>query len=582
MDATNDTPKRTSVKKRLQRLRLKKELAKERIELARLERRANMEELHAANVVPLQCNPGRDVLLEAMRHKNADQISLLEQAKKQGKQLAEGNFIWDWVSGYQDLIDRLRAPEGLLLTAISIAADRQYGSYWPFFRTWNDLALIRGASRIAYQTGCLARGALNSVASYIIGAGFVYRAAVKKGEDAPGLAERCQDILDENGKRNLWPLREFACPIRDSRDGEWYQRSFGRDDGMTDWRWIEPEQLIQPADSTLKEWSFGKKNPLEPYDVETILAYNACYDGNNTLGEEVAAEEVIGHTWNVDSTVKRGLPDLAYDCYDFLKTVSRLLDNMATGAAVQASFAYVRQWESPVTPDVAGDFVSSDADYTETNPWTGSTENVRRHKGGAVEDIPKGMNFVNGPTGEGGPNWVAIEQAVLSAVAIAWSAPKWLLSNDTDLNYASSLTAESPFVKRCEHVQSVHYEPLFVRAKWIELRNYCEAHGGIMANGRKYTFQEVQKKIEIQCEPPGVQVRDRGDEAQANAIRVQGGWKSRQTIAQEEGLDWEIERANIEEYNQTMADQMPPLTMPDDGVGVTRLPRAPHPKEQEE
>jgi hypothetical protein len=42
------------------------------------------------------------------------------------------------------------------------------------------------------------------------------------------------------------------------------------------------------------------------------------------------------------------------------------------------------------------------------------------------------------------------------------------------------------------------------------------------------------------------------DEAQANQIRVQGGWKSRQTVQQEEGLDPEREMQNIEEYNRRM------------------------------
>lgn len=573
MSETNGTPRRRTRRQQLKALRLKKQLARERIELARLERQAKLEELRACHAWPRTApNPGAELLREALTRKGHSQADLIEQARKDGKQLTEGNFIWDWVSGYQDLIDRLRSPDGLLLSAISIAADRQYGSYWPFFRTWSDLALLRGASRIVYQTSCLARGAVGGVASYIIGDGFKYR-VVEKESGAPGLQAVCQDILNENSDLNDWPAIEHSCVMRDSRDGEWYLRDFPQQDGTTLTRWIEPEQLIQPADSTLAEWSFGKRNPVrneageDIYDVQRTLAYNACYDGNNSHGVDLDARHVIEHNNNVDATVKRGIPDLAYDTYDFLKVASRLLENAGEGAAIQASIAMVRQWESPVTADQASDFVTSDADYQETNPWTGEQQSVRRARPGTVEDVPKGMSLVDLPWGKGSASYIAIEQALLSAVAITWNAPKWLLSNDTDLNYASSLTAESPFVKTGTHRQHVWYRPRFLRARWRVLRNYCAAKGGIVANGRRYSYEEVRRFVNIQCEPPSMEVRNKADEAQANAVRVQGGWKSPQTVAQEEGLDWEQERGNIEQYREELGAEGPPLPLPGDDQG---------------
>src|SRR5208337_5392254 len=56
--------------------------------------------------------------------------------------------------------------------------------------------------------------------------------------------------------------------------------------------------------------------------------------------------------------------------------------------------------------------------------------------------------------------------------------------------------------------------------------------------------------IDIQCEAPSILARDEQDEAQANQIRVTGGWKSRQTVQQEEGLDPQQEMQNIEAYNE--------------------------------
>src|SRR5262249_58010226 len=61
---------------------------------------------------------------------------------------------------------------------------------------------------------------------------------------------------------------------------------------------------------------------------------------------------------------------------------------------------------------------------------------------------------------------------------------------------------------------------------------------------------EVFDLLDIQVEAPSIPFKSALDEAQANQIRVQGGWKSRQTVQQEEGLDPERELQNIEEYNR--------------------------------
>ena len=557
-------PRISRAERRLKCLRLKQQLAEARIRLARAERQAKAEELRTAHWWPREPNPGAAVFQENLARKRDHQRELLE-AKRAGKELQEANFLWDWVSGYQDLIDRLRSPDGLLLSAISIAADRRYGACWPFFRTWQELALLRGAARILYQTSTLARGVVSGLQSYIIGDGFQYRVTEREGCPA-GLRLACQEILDEYSDINDWPALEAELVRRDVRDGEWYVRSFPQGDGTTVERTFGPEQLIQPAGSKLEEWSFGKRNPTgEEHDVQKVLEYAVCYDGDNSHPVKVPASEVIEHTCNVDRDVKRGIPDLAYDTYDFLKVAGRLIENMAEGSAVQASVAEIRQWKGPVTGDQASDFAASEADYQMTNPWTGNQQNVRQVRPGDVRDIPEGMEYVPPPFTQGSTIFIAVEQAVLRAAAVTWNAPEWLTSGDaSNNNYSSSLTAESPFVKTGTRKQNVDYKPRFVCARWRALRNYCEAKGGIVALGTKYDWAAVQKYVDIQCEPPSMEVRNKLDEAQANAVRVQSGWKSRQTAAQEEGLDWEQEMANIEEYNERTGGMGAQLPMPGD------------------
>jgi len=564
--------------RRLEHLRLKQQLAEARIRLARAERQAKAEELKTAHWWPQDQNAGRQQLQENLRRKRDYQAELLE-AQAAGKVLSEQGYWGDWVGGYQDMLDRLRSPDGLLLSAISIAADRRYGACWPFFRTWQELALLRGASRVLYQTSALARGAVQGLTSYIIGDGFTYRAVAKPG-CPPGLRLAVQDLLDENSELNDWPALEAECLRRDVRDGEWFLRDFPQQNGTTCTRTVGPEQLIQPADSTLEEWSFGKKNPVgREHDVQTTLAYYVCYDGINTNGEEVPASEMIEHLSNVDRDVKRGIPDLSYDTYDFLKVAGRLIENMGEGSAIQAAVSEIRQWEGPVTGDQASDFVAANTDYTVPNPWTGTQENVRQVRPGEVRDIPKGMTYIPPPFTQGSPVFIQVEQAILRAVAVNWNAPEWLTSGDSSNNsYASSLTAESPFVRTGQHKQNVVYKPRFLTAKWRVLENYCKARRGIFVKGTLYDWKVIRQYIDIQCEPPSMEVRNRADEAQANATRIEGGWKSRQTCASEEGLDWENEKRNMKAYEKEFPETAPStqLDLPSGKPGP-EVPKPPHP-----
>jgi hypothetical protein len=81
-----------------------------------------------------------------------------------------------------------------------------------------------------------------------------------------------------------------------------------------------------------------------------------------------------------------------------------------------------------------------------------------------------------------------------------------------------------------------------------------------------------------------MEVRNRLDEAQANAVRVEGGWKSRQTVAGEENLEWQDEVRNMKEYDQ----QFPAPQSAKDKEGGKRsadsgmrpgpeVPKPPHP-----
>ncbi|MBY0527326.1 MAG: hypothetical protein K2R98_28275, partial [Gemmataceae bacterium] len=95
---------------------------------------------------------------------------------KSRRAIREQTDQWDYLSTYQDLLDRMRQPDGALLMPVSTAADRLYGANWPFWRTWTDHAKLRGMARILVGMSTQAQGAIGGLSSYVCGAGATYRA----------------------------------------------------------------------------------------------------------------------------------------------------------------------------------------------------------------------------------------------------------------------------------------------------------------------------------------------------------------------------------------------------------------------
>ncbi len=106
---------------------------------------------------------------------------------------------------------------------------------------------------------------------------------------------------------------------------------------------------------------------------------------------------------------------------------------------------------------------------------------------------------------------------------------------------------------------------------WVALERYFKVNGyieipvkeGDQVRICRFEWRDIKKLIEIQCEPPSIETRNKLEEAQCNQIKLQAKVLSPQTWQQQDGLDPDHEQANIEEAaERSMA--MNPLPMPDD------------------
>ena len=127
-------------------------------------------------------------------------------------------------------------------------------------------------------------------------------------------------------------------------------------------------------------------------------------------------------------------------------------------------------------------------------------------------------------------------QAELRAIASRLVMPEFMLTSDaSNANYASTMVAEGPAVKRFQRLQHEMIED-DRQVMWRVLAGAVEA-GRLPA--------EALRSIDIQAIAPTLAVRDRLKDAQADQILLRNGAMSAQTMAMRHGLDPDREQRAI-------------------------------------
>lgn len=467
--------------------------------------------------------------------------SIKLQKLKQQKKLMEGYLSQDyWLQGYADLLNRYR-DGGQFSYPVSQPTDRSNGSNYPFWYSEQQLALLRAASRLCTTMNPNAHGLLNGLASYVVGCGFTYKVTGKKNlRIDPDLIDAAQRVVDDFCEENSWAEMERELFWRWREDGDAFLRIFPQPDGRIMIRTIEPEQVYQPPSTQLQEWSYGIQTALD--DVFEVKSYWVSYtaalgEDGEKQGEAVDADQVIHLKANVKRAIKRGLPDFSYDTLDAFNIAGKLRQNLGEGATVQAAIAGIRQHEAASSVQV-DTFLQQQVDYSQYDALTGKQNDFQQIRSGSFLDIPKGMNYLPPPGAMAATAHLEIFQSLLRSAGNRHNAPEWLVSsNAANNNYASSLTAESPFLRNCLALQHALKRP-FCRVMYSAVK--AAANSGALP-------ENVLDLIDIQVIAPTVETRDRVQEATANQIYSTMRVKSPQTVANEIGLNWDEEATNWEE-----------------------------------
>lgn len=481
----------------------------------------------------------------------------------------------DWVSPYLDMLGIAGRTGDPVVGGPTGYWQRRHGANWPIFRTEQELSLLRAPARALCATNSYAQGMLRGLSAYVVSTGCTYRMAARQKEiPVPkALIAAAQRIVDETLRRNQWhggeqPAIEPELFERSLEDGEFILTHYKREDGWTDFRTQEPEQLTQPPSSDVREYGFGVLTP--PEDVQSVRKYYLQFGDSPSQGEEYEPDEVTHFRRNVRRSMKRGLTDFCFDAFDAISLAGKLRTNLGRCAAIQAAKIGVRQHDNGTQEEVQA-FVEGDSDWTETDQLTGTQNRVKLGGGVEWEDVPKGLNYVPGPGANNAPAHLSVLQACLRGAVVKWNGFEWLISADaSNNNYASSLTAESPFVRRVLQEQR-GYREAFRKPILFALKHYIQTHGLRVPQEdgtiRVYQWEEVEALVDLLVEAPSPETRNKLEDANRASIEIPLGVQSRQGYAQEQGRDYDQIEADNSRWDDEhgsaggqLPDQAPPLT----------------------
>ncbi|MGQ0637313.1 MAG: phage portal protein [Planctomycetaceae bacterium] len=461
------------------------------------------------------------------------------------------------VEEWGDVVDRREAffDDGLngpiWLAPAATLDDRRDGRFRPVYETEHDLARIRGAARQLAANSAVAVGALDALANYTLGSGFTFTA--HSDVENPRLETAVQRVIDEFiDEHEFCGTFDRELHRRSREDGEAFVLLYPLENNRVRARFLEPEQISEPADpagverwlgdeaENVASWTFGVHAPAGEPDA--IAGYHVLFDSFGRDWDYIPADQIEHVKRNVPRNAKRGVSDF-HAIQGDLEREAKLRRNTAEGAALQAAVAWVIQAPLGSTQaQMQSVGANPSAAFLRTAGAHGSaTQSALKYGPGTILKPSPGLEYKPGPMGsERNPNFVLVAQYILRSIGVRWNMPEYLISGDAgNANYASTLVAESPFVKAREADQQFyrrHFHSLIwkvLRLAWQQGR--FERHG--------ISWRELEEQIDVKVDVPSVSTRDPLKLAQTQESQVRLGILSRPTAAAQAGLNYDVERS---------------------------------------
>tara|TARA_R100000808_G_scaffold6115_2_gene18309 strand:- start:1041 stop:2738 length:1698 start_codon:yes stop_codon:yes gene_type:complete len=445
--------------------------------------------------------------------------------------------------------------------------DRAEGRWGPFYETEQDLSIHRAQARNLATFTAISIGAIESLADYTIGRDWTYTVVPKEMANRPDFSvpedmiAECQRVIDDTLEANDW-MNDLDREIHNSarETGDVPILVFPMRNGVCRFDPIDPEMVAEPSQPKMLEewldvpesqWNFGVHAlPMgrDRFDYGRPAGYHVIYDDSGANWEyfprlpdpqfDDGSGRFCHHIKrNTGRVAARGISDF-WPIMEDLEGEYKLAKNTRVGASVQAAIAYIVEHSEGATKSDVDTNLSSNAVWLIDRATQGGgsrTANVSSMKPGTRVDIGKGTNYHAGPLGAlRSPVFVDIAAFILRRIGVRWRMPEYMISGDaSNGNFASTLVAESPFVKARESDQDYfanQYRRMLMkclRVAWI--------HGCFSRWSNDWT--DISRAIDISIQTPSPASRNKLELSQVNQIEFAHGIIDEKQWATDAGRD---------------------------------------------
>lgn len=408
----------------------------------------------------------------------------------------------------------------------------------------------RDLARRLVDTNPFAHNALTLYRNYVVGAGMRHEVIacpdgcgpmqLEQGESqdvtleetVAGAGKLWRHFLDDNhwdtGGRRDW---EFC--VRTWRDGECFLRLFRQPLWPPRIHFVDPER-IGPDLATGRP---GDGIATDANNVEIPVSYLVHADEGRT--ETVPADRVLHCKIGVDGNVKRGVSIFA-PVLDALQKYQSWLDVELIHRKIASSIVLVRKHSGQSPAGIAG-FADWAAQQHQPACAPPPPSGVGRHailQPGTLIDV-QGYDLQYLSPDSHFDDATILGRRLLLAVAAGTGLPEFMLSADAaNANYSSTLVAEGPAVRLFSAWQA------FFIGQWQTLFRMV-LHEAVRLG---LLEPAAVGMLRLKITPPVVAVRNRKEDAQADAIYHDRGALSRRELSRRDQADPAVmERERAEE-----------------------------------
>jgi len=413
--------------------------------------------------------------------------------------ITEANVLSKMIQEASNLVYERPDSDGFFRT--SQPTDREKGHLQT-----NQLEMIRKAREFARWDGN-AKGALQTMVNYVMGKGV----SITPKSNDPMVWYIWREFWTAD--RNKMERKQFEIIYRSFRDGEIFIEFFDKDDeekatGKTTIRFIDPLMVRNPSDGETTPKDFNKvttKAGIEhdPNDVEKVFRYWVKSTDDSGNYRSVLADNMIHIKINADSDQKRG-ESFIQAIMKMIKHYQQWLENRIILNKMRTAIVLIKKIEG--TPSQVSQLSQTfrSVDNQPVN-WN-KKQNIR---GGTTIVAGPGVDYKMESPNINAQDVKDDGRNIKLTMAAGTNLPEYVFGDASNANFASTMVAESPFVKSIEFWQ-VNFEYWFKKIFEKVIMNAVEAKAIIPPDDREF-LRRLKKvnDLEEQEEDGDLSPRDR-------------------------------------------------------------------------